>query len=216
MKAVKLSEHLRANYPATKLSLSRRKLVKGIGVNDADYLTTVYGDGWRIECPAKSSWMSMMNRCYGKSNLDKFGSYNGVSVCKEWFSFMSFREWWVLNHIDGWQLDKDLVSADRIYSPETCVYVPQWLNSFLTDHKAARGDCPIGVTRQKNMFKTVCSNPFTKRNEYIGLFANAIDAHAAWVDKKIEHATALRQTMDAIDPRIYPRAIQIIKSSMDR
>lgn len=214
MKAVMLSEHLRASYPATKSSMSLRRLVKGVGVNDADYITTVYGNDWRIECPAKVSWMSMMNRCYGRSYLDKFGSYRGVSVCEEWLSFMSFRDWWVQNYVDGWHLDKDLLSPDRVYSPKTCVYVPQWLNNFLTDHRSARGDCPVGVTKQKNRFKAVCSNPLTKKSEYIGLFANATDAHSAWVDKKIEHANSLRQVMDSIDCRIYPRVIDHIKTRL--
>lgn len=40
----------------------------------------------------------------------KWPSYIGVTVCDEWRSFMKFREWWLENHVDGWQIDKDLLT----------------------------------------------------------------------------------------------------------
>ncbi len=43
-------------YPATKRSLSMRKLVSGVGINDAWYLTSDNTNGKAIRCPYYSVW----------------------------------------------------------------------------------------------------------------------------------------------------------------
>jgi len=78
----------------------------------------------------------------------KFGeihpSCQKVRRTSTWLSFMRFREWWTENHVDGWQLDKDLlVLNNKTYSPDACIYIPQWLNKFTVDAAAARGLLPI-------------------------------------------------------------------------
>ena len=45
--------------------------------------------------------------------------------------------------------------------------------------------------RRKNLYRVECSNPFTGKQEYIGLFATELEAHKAWQAKKHEYACLL-------------------------
>ena len=193
---------------------ARRKvgrLVYGIGVNDADYVVESIINGRRVRCPAYSAWTGMLERAYSEKHQEKRPTYKGVVVCDEWHSFMSFRKWWVENQVDGWQLDKDLLSDNRIYSLETCIFVPSWLNSFTIDSGAARGEWPIGVyfKKEAGAFTAQCRHPFGRR-ESLGYFSTPDEAHAAWLARKLEIANELKHLMDDIDARIFPRVIEII------
>jgi hypothetical protein len=43
-------------------------------------------------------------------------------------------------------LDKDILyKGNKIYSPDTCVFVPQEINALFVKNDANRGDLPIGV-----------------------------------------------------------------------
>ena len=156
----------------------------------------------------------MLERCYSAKYHSRYPTYIGVEVCDEWLTFMTFRKWWVENQVDGWQMDKDVLSDDRIYSPDTCIFVPRWMNTFTTDHAAARGEWPIGVCYHKitGKFLARCRHPLGKQG-HIGLFSTPEEAHAAWLDRKLEIANELKHLMDDIDARIFPRVIEIISRS---
>ena len=119
------------------------------------------------------------------------------------------------NQVDGWQVDKDLLSDAGIYSPETCIFVPQWLNLLTTDSGASRGKWPIGVSYHDgaSRFRAQCRNPITRKGEHLGLFTTPEEAHLAWLKRKLELAIELKPKMDEIDLRIYPRVIEIINNS---
>ena len=187
------------------------RLVYGVGVNDADYVVEPIINGRRVRCPAYMSWMRMLERCYSAKCHSRYPTYIGVEVCDEWLSFMAFRKWWVENQVDGWQLDKDLLSDNGIYSPEACIFVPNWLNSFTIDCGAVRGEWPIGVCfdSRRRKFESQCRHPFGKR-EYLGYFSTPDEAHAAWLARKLEIANELKNLMDDIDTRIFQRIIEII------
>lgn len=77
---------------------------------------------------AKAVWRGMMNRCYS----GRFKSYSNVKVCDEWHNFVNFAIWYKKNVVAGWSLDKDLFSKDeKIYSPESCCFIPQIINSSM-------------------------------------------------------------------------------------
>ena len=44
-------------------------------------------------------------------------------------------------------LDKDILyKGNKIYSRETCIFVPERINLLFTKRDNDRGDCPVGVT----------------------------------------------------------------------
>lgn len=214
-KASEFSEYLRNNYPATYVGVSSRKLICGVGINDSDYGVSHKIDSISKMCPAYNTWKSMLTRCYGAKRHETHPTYKGVTVCDEWLTFSNFRKWWIDNHKDDWQLDKDLlVAGNKVYSPETCIYVPRWLNSLTISSGARRGKYKIGVNWNKagQIFYAWGSAPKTREREYLGRFHDETSAYNAWLTRKLEIALELKLEMDEIDLRIYPNVVKIIKN----
>lgn len=217
IESVALSNWLQDNVPANKISISRRSPLFGVGINDSSYITRPKIDGKQLVCQAYSSWKYMLYRAYNDNYHNRFPTYLDVVVCDEWLTFSKFRVWWVDNYVEGWELDKDLlVPNNKVYSPETCVYVPNWLNSFVLNSSTTRGNNKIGVTWYKklNKFHAKCSNLKTKKSEHLGYFVLEEDAYNAWLTRKLELANELKLEMDVIDLRIYPNIVGIIKSAV--
>lgn len=205
---------LEANCKVNWIGRSK-SLVRGVGVNDSPYRIKPAIDGKQVSCPAYEAWRGMFKRAYSNKYHAKQPTYSGVTVCEDWHSFMSFRHWWLENQVDGWQIDKDLMSDSREYSPGTCIFVPTWLNTFTIDSGASRGVYPIGVSllKRSGIFHAKCCNPISKKQEYLGYFNTPEEAHMAWLTRKLELALELKPSMDEIDLRIYPRVIEIINNA---
>jgi len=183
-----------------------RKKVHGVGINDADYVVRTLINGVRGMCPFYSIWSHMLERCYSKN---KYRTYEGVSVCDEWLVFSNFRKWMIEQPWEGMQLDKDiLVKGNKLYSQETCVFVPSRINSLLLDSRATRGEYPIGVCYHKKSTEIVSSRekPFKVRvRDYVvkdlGYFYTKEDAHKVWQIAKagiIERAVEWWSTEDTV------------------
>lgn len=175
--------------------MNTRKLIYGIGINDAEYKTKTssWANGkttitW--QCPIYKMWVNMLARCMHTKMHENRPTYIGCSVCDEWVYFSNFRDWVVSQPWRGNQIDKDiLIAGNKIYSPELCVLIPQKLNGFLTDRRHGRGEWPLGVSsRGINKFQATCSNPFTGKNENLGSFSDPEEAHLAWRKRKNQHA----------------------------
>ena len=133
--------------------MGRKKLICGIGVNDLDSASRLKGD----HSPAYHCWNDMIRRCYGNQN--KLPTYVGCDVCDEWLMFSNFKEWYELNYVPGFHLDKDILfDGNKTYSPTTCVFVPVYINVLLVDRRNARGNLPLGV---------VFSNYLNRKGEII-------------------------------------------------
>ena len=173
----------------------KRKLVCGIGINDADYNVVISQkvDGkWRIVwlCPYYSKWCSMLNRCYTKKELEGNLTYKGCVVCDEWLLFSNFRKWMEQQEWEGRELDKDfLLEGNKVYSPSTCVFLPHKLNALITIRGNGRGKYPVGVCLhkrlKKNPYIASCSDDIGKK-AYVGCFPTPEKAHQAWLVKKLE------------------------------
>ena len=190
-----------------------RKLIYGVGNNDADYAvkkfeTIGYVDAkqkqklvWR--CPYYQTWKSMLDRCYSTKLQERYPTYKNCSVVDEWLTFSNFKSWMEKQDFEGKHLDKDLLFEDnKVYSADTCVFVSGSLNSFTTDRGNNRGEWLIGVCWNKSTekFQANCRNPFINKKEYLGLFDCEQEAHRAWAKRKLElaHELAAIQT----DPRV--------------
>ena len=96
----------------------------------------------------------MLTRCYSDKYKKKKPTYEDCKVYEELLNFQNFAKWDSENYyeIEGETmcLDKDiLVKHNKIYSPETCVYVPNTINVLFTKSDKIRGNTPIGVNEQK-------------------------------------------------------------------
>jgi hypothetical protein len=215
MNKVELSLLIEANYPTTAMSTTQRKPMCGVGINDANYATQPRVNGKQIKDPAYLAWFSILKRAYYKKYHVTHQTYSDVTVCKEWHSFIAFRNWWLENYREGLQLDKDLlVVGNREYGPDACIYIPSGLNNFTTDHGAGRGELPIGVSfcKQTGKYIAQCNNPITGKRHNLGRFNAPESAYESWLTYKLQLADQLKQEMDAIDQRIYPNVVKIIKA----
>lgn len=146
-------------------------------------------------------WYSMIRRCHSVLALKNRPTYSDCTICKDWYNFQSFAEWWTSNKHSGlydikWELDKDLLSycEGKVYSPNNCSIISASLNSFMTERQNCRGDFKIGVcerTGRSGVFLAYCNNPFLLKQEYLGQFDNEEDAHYAYKLRKFELAKEL-------------------------
>lgn len=168
--------------------LKRSNIVMGVGINDSEYKAT------RNNCPVYRVWSSMIRRCYDEEGRNKYPSYAGCTVCEEWLTFSKFKAWVDLQDFRGKHLDKDLlVVGNKIYSPETCVFVHGKVNLFVTEKTSARGDWPIGVSQEISgkFVAMVGTGLKTPRQKYLGRFLTPEEAHQAWLAAKLELAKEL-------------------------
>lgn len=178
-----------------------KKLVFGVGINDADYVISPTINSKPLPCKIYATWKDMLRRCYDPKYLETKSTYVGCLVDKEWHSFMQFRAWMLEQDFEGKQLDKDLLfPGNNLYSKDRCVFIPKALNVFILDKIENRTGLPRGAYRSKNKFIGICSDPFTKSNKYLGTFETPEEAHLAW--KKYKHKLALEYSKLETDPRV--------------
>ena len=184
----------------------QKKLMYGVGVNDADYPTrkheTTNGKLKLIWCcPFYRAWTAMLERCYSSALQARRPTYIGCTVTPEWLSFSAFKSWMEQQPWEGNELDKDILfPGNKMYSADSCAFVPSALNKFLNDNGAARGALPIGVSMNKGRYMAQCRNPVTAKRETLGSFGTPTEAHAAWRKRKHELACQWADMQD--DPRI--------------
>lgn len=128
--------------------------------------------------PAYKCWYKMMKRCYDPYflNKDRNVTYINCFVCEEWHNFQNFAKWYEDNYyeVEGekMELDKDiLVKGNKIYSPNTCIFVPVAINKLFNRHKGGRGRYPIGVSYNKYNESLYVYCHKDSRQEYLGCFS---------------------------------------------
>ena len=136
------------------------------------------------------SWCNLIGRCYSKSQLSRRPTYTGCKVCDEWLIYSNYKNWYLDNYIDGYHLDKDILSGNsKIYSPETCVFIPVNLNVLLTDRRNGRGKYPLGVNYEPkwNRYKACIS--IGGKVKHLGYFKTPELAHECWVAAKKKYVS---------------------------
>lgn len=106
------------------------------------------------------TWYDMLKRCYNYKFHDKYPTYKECKVTEEWHNFQNFAKWYEDNYYEIENevmcLDKDiLVKGNKLYSSETCIFVPQRINKLFISASNIRGKYPIGVFYDKDRDKYV-------------------------------------------------------------
>lgn len=148
----------------------KQKLVYGWGINDSKEKCT--------GCKAQSTWRGILERCFSEKFKLKHPTYSECSVCEEWKYFSDFKKWYDLNYIPNYDLDKDILFVgNKHYSPDTCCFVPSYVNCVLL--KQNRNHLPVGVS-QARLGKTYQAKvSINNVNTLIGCFKSAAEAHIA-------------------------------------
>lgn len=129
---------------------------------------------------------SMLRRCYTKDKQTK--SYENCYVCDEWHNYSNFEIWYENNYYrinEDLDIDKDiLIKNNNIYSPNTCLLVPKYINGLFIRIKNTPGECLMGVyyDKERNLFVTKCREK--NKRVFLGRFSNEVDAFQAYKEHK--------------------------------
>lgn len=160
------------------------KLVYGVGFNDVvgAYKTKEY----RI-------WVAMLKRCYSDNYQKDQPSYIGCEVSEEFKTLSKFSDWCrsqpVFMDSDS-NLDKDiLVKGNKVYSRDTCCFVPREINCLFERCGATRGNHPIGV-----YFDThhQCFRAHMRKNGKFVSFGRFPTKESAFLKYKIEKESYIK------------------------
>ena len=171
------------------------------------------GIGYRglegVDCTAESyiKWHDMINRCYNAKFHERQPQYKGCTVCEEWLNYSNFKVWYDQHKIHGMALDLDkdiLFKGNKVYSPETCVFVPHTINVLFLNSKKSRGDLPVGVSYSERDKKYRAEMSFMGRQIKLGTFDTAEDAFARYKEYKEDFIQDLaEQYRDEIPNKVY-------------
>ena len=155
------------------------------------------------------TWNHMLKRCYDESSRTAWQSYSDIKVCEDWHNYQNFARWYTsLEYFKpDWHLDKDIIIRNnKLYSPETCAFVPVEINSLFTKANKTRGKYCIGVHKTKkrpNLFVASCNDGEGKSN-YLGCYSSeeaAFSAYKKYKEQLIKEKA--EKFKGCIDPRVY-------------
>ena len=183
--------------------------VYSVGVLGTKYPPTISGRNTK----EYDLWTSMLERCYSDNFKNKHPTYKDCEVSDNFKSYEYFYEW-CQNQIgfgnDGngnpFHLDKDLlIKGNKVYSEDSCVFIPVDVNLVLTKRTSSRGQHLIGVCwhkRDKAFSARVNKNK--GKREHLGYFKTEIEAFNAY--KKAKESFVKEQAekwKGKIDERAY-------------
>jgi len=130
-----------------------------------------------------ATWNNMLERCYESKYHEKRPTYIDCTVDEEWHNFQNFAKWYEENHKENYALDKDILfRRNKVYSPKTCCFVPQEINSLLVKSNSIRGKYPIGVCKLGSKFKSAIK--INTKTFHLGLFSTPSEAFQAYKKAK--------------------------------
>lgn len=162
-----------------------RATVQGIGINDANYKVNRKEGGkivWR--CPFYRKWSHMLQRVSPSWKALR-PSYKEATLHEEWKTFSNFKTWMEKQDWEGKDLDKDiLIPNNKLYSPETCVFVPPTINYFILDKNRSGYLSGVKWSKTSKCYVSSCSNPLLGKLKSLGYFSDELVAHLVWKQYK--------------------------------
>lgn len=176
-----------------------RSVVCGFGVNDASYLTNNRVNGRTVKCPIYSRWLSIINRCYGKSGIANNPTYFGCCVDHRWRKFSGFKKWMEKQDWEGKEIDKDLiVPGNKVYGPDTCCFVSPLINKLIKSGYRKSSGLLTGVRTEYNRFAGQVT--INGHRKYLGMFTTEEEANRAYRIEKGKYMLELSN--DIVDKRV--------------
>ena len=154
-------------------------------------------------------WNSMLERCYSNKSLIHNPTYKDCTVCREWHCFANFEKWFDENYyeIDNETmcLDKDiLVKGNKIYSPETCIFVPQRINTLFCKSDSIRGKYQIGVSFDNKQNSFMSYMTVDNNFKFLGYYNNEQDAFNTYKKAKEKYIKKIaEQYKEYIPQKLY-------------
>ena len=149
-------------------------------------------------------WHGMLTRCYDPKFHEKRPTYDGCKVEDYLLNFQHMCEWLENNYYEipceTMCLDKDILyKGNKVYSRETCIFVPKRINSLFVKRDNDRGNSPIGTTpNSSGNYQVQCWNG---NGKYIYLGSYSTKEEAFQVYKKYKEKL-IKETIDSYEGKI--------------
>ena len=149
-------------------------------------------------------WYGMLTRCYDPKYHEKEPTYKGCKIENDWLNFQNMCEWLENNYyeIPGeiMCLDKDILyKGNKIYSRETCIFVPQRINSLFVKRDNDRGEDPIGVDQlPSGNYQVRCCDGYGKQI-YLGVYSTKEKAFQVYKEYKEK---VIKEVIDSYEDKI--------------
>ena len=149
-------------------------------------------------------YYSMLMRCYDSKYQEKYPTYKGCKVEDYLLNFQHMGEWIDENYyeVPGEQmcLDKDILcKGNKVYSRETCIFVPQRINTLFVKRDNDRGNNPIGTTpNSSGSYEAQCNDGYGERI-YLGSYSTKEEAFYVYKNYKEK---LIKETIDSYEGKI--------------
>lgn len=146
------------------------------------------------QTPAYKKWNSIKNRLQAPHKRGN-ASYHHCTLSEEWKDFQNFAKWYYENFVEGWVIDKDLLSSGvKTYSSETCCFIPPKLNGYLVGmSRVLDGDTSLCWNYRENYKVYVANVSNNKKRIHLGHYTNAYDASVAYLKGKFEILNSIEE-----------------------
>ena len=134
-------------------------------------------------------WHGILRRCYDPKFHEKHPTYKGCRVEDYLLNFQHMGKWIEDNYykVPGEKmcLDKDILcKGNKVYSRETCIFVPERINLLFTKRDNDRGKNPIGVSDlPSGNYQAYCNNGYGK-TIYLGTYSTKEEAFQVYKNYK--------------------------------
>ena len=153
-------------------------------------------------------WYAMLERCYDPKHQERYPTYKGCTVEDYLLNFQNMGEWIENNyyeiHGETMCLDKDILhKRNKIYSRETCIFVPERINSLFVKSDKSRGKDPIGVTPNlSGNYQARCNNGYGK-SIYLGTYSTKEEAFRVYKECKEKVIKEVIDSYEGIIPEVF-------------
>ncbi len=202
-------------------TLSKRKLVQGVGINDAPFPTQrmpytdeegVYHGKWTH--PIYAYWHNALTRTNDPKYHAKFPAYVKAEIIEDWKSFMGFYSWAETQDYDsGKVLDKDILGDGSLYSPDTCCFVDERVNNFLVGQNI-KGTYLKGVHFEKESGKFKACMAMLGKTKNLGRYRSQYEGHLVYCKAKLTYAVEIVNEYK-VEDRIATALIQKLQKKVD-
>lgn len=178
------------------------------------YFPTVYGVGIvggrnRNHEYQYTYWKNILARCYNTKIKKQHPTYEKCYICNDWILYDEFKKWCNSNYYEvdnqNMQIDKDiLIKGNKIYSPTTCCFVPDRINSLIIKSDNIRGKYPIGVSFNKKTNLYIASMKKHNKNVWLGEYTNPQKAFYVYKKEKEKYIKEVAdQYKNKIPDKLY-------------
>ena len=150
-------------------------------------------------------WRDMLKRCYDPKNQERYPTYKGCKVEDFFLDFQHMCEWLENNYYEvpgeTMCLDKDILcKGNKVYSRETCIFVPERINLLFVKSNNSRGKNPIGVHEMSSGNYRADCNKKNGKKIYLGTYKTKEDAFRVYKEYKEK---VIKEVIDSYE-RIIP------------